>query len=153
MFFITTYLFNCVIRLATCRPACENGGSCLSDNRCSCVPGFRGDRCLIGEQRLHLRNMQLHLSDNLCSCEQAYRGDRCQYGEQRRQIRNMQLQLLVGQPLQLLSWLPGDSCLYLSAKTTFKLHAAAAAVCRPRAAAATQASVATATGTVSKGDF
>ena len=43
---------NCfLIVSADCERGCENGGSCHSDGgvpRCSCVEGFKGDRCQIG---------------------------------------------------------------------------------------------------------
>jgi len=31
--------------LAICRRGCQNGGKCVSKNRCSCPQGFRGRRC------------------------------------------------------------------------------------------------------------
>ncbi len=40
---LTAYLSP--IPLATCEPTCENGGSCFSGNRCSCLPAYRGHRC------------------------------------------------------------------------------------------------------------
>lgn len=30
---------------ATCSPACLNGGSCISPDKCACQPDFTGHRC------------------------------------------------------------------------------------------------------------
>ncbi|XP_060586707.1 uncharacterized protein LOC132742353 isoform X2 [Ruditapes philippinarum] len=32
----------------TCRPECENNGTCIADDTCKCAPGFYGNRCEIG---------------------------------------------------------------------------------------------------------
>ncbi len=48
IFFVICNALDCLpfaIPLATCEPTCENGGSCLSGNRCSCLPAYRGRRC------------------------------------------------------------------------------------------------------------
>jgi len=31
-----------------CRISCQNGGSCTSDNKCTCPPGYSGHRCQHG---------------------------------------------------------------------------------------------------------
>lgn len=31
--------------IAVCRKGCQNGGKCVSKNKCSCPQGFRGRRC------------------------------------------------------------------------------------------------------------
>lgn len=37
---------------ALCTPACQNGGRCVDVNKCTCVGGWKGARCQIGEMKL-----------------------------------------------------------------------------------------------------
>lgn len=38
-----------VVSTALCTPACQNGGRCVDVNKCTCVGGWQGARCQIGE--------------------------------------------------------------------------------------------------------
>ena len=42
----------CVCFAALCTPACQNGGRCVDVNKCTCVGGWQGARCQIGENAL-----------------------------------------------------------------------------------------------------
>lgn len=45
----STSICVCGCFVALCTPACQNGGRCVDVNKCTCVGGWEGARCQIGE--------------------------------------------------------------------------------------------------------
>ena len=93
--------FTVLIITAICDPSCENNGSCLAPNHCSCQQGYSGDRC---ERSNLLHNicindgliLLLHCMPVLCSpacqngnctpngtceCDEGWTGEQCDEGK------------------------------------------------------------------------
>ena len=51
-------MFLCTFYTAECSPPCENDGSCVAPNTCSCGTGWTGDLC--GEGMCIRHQLRLH---------------------------------------------------------------------------------------------
>ena len=58
----------CGYLAALCTPACQNGGRCVDVNKCTCVGGWQGARCQIGEMTLVcICSIRYYFRHALCS--------------------------------------------------------------------------------------
>uniref|UniRef100_A0A3B4H350 EGF-like domain-containing protein n=1 Tax=Pundamilia nyererei TaxID=303518 RepID=A0A3B4H350_9CICH len=83
-----------------CTPACQNGGRCVDVNKCTCVGGWQGARCQIGEIKLSPSiitcggvcqcipvvcqkpciNGGVCVGLNRCRCTKGFTGELCEQG-------------------------------------------------------------------------
>ncbi|XP_054826080.1 von Willebrand factor D and EGF domain-containing protein-like [Eublepharis macularius] len=61
-----------------CEPACENGGSCIIQNICSCVYGFVGPRCETLVCNRHCHNGEKCVTPDECECKSGWSSPSCE---------------------------------------------------------------------------
>ncbi|XP_063419667.1 uncharacterized protein LOC134704814 [Mytilus trossulus] len=63
---------------AICSPKCQNGGTCIRPNACSCPAGYEGDICAGIAVCSHLHPCYPgRCGDNLCMCSDGFNGTTC----------------------------------------------------------------------------
>jgi len=60
-----------------CRISCQNGGSCTSDNKCTCPPGYSGHRCQHAVCDVPCLNGGRCVAPNTCHCLSGTVGPNC----------------------------------------------------------------------------
>ncbi|KAM3850987.1 von Willebrand factor D and EGF domain-containing protein, partial [Vipera latastei] len=63
---------------ALCDPLCENGGTCISHNICSCAYGFVGSRCETLVCNKHCHNGGKCVTPDECQCKAGWSGPLCE---------------------------------------------------------------------------
>ncbi|XP_072028142.1 uncharacterized protein [Amphiura filiformis] len=63
---------------AVCSPSCQNGGRCISPDRCTCRTGYTGNRCQTPICTPRCQNGGTCSSPGRCTCTSEWRGDICQ---------------------------------------------------------------------------
>ncbi|XP_034280364.2 von Willebrand factor D and EGF domain-containing protein [Pantherophis guttatus] len=63
---------------ALCDPLCENGGTCISHNICSCAYGFVGSRCETLVCNKHCHNGGKCVAPDECQCKAGWSGPLCE---------------------------------------------------------------------------
>ncbi|XP_062612521.1 uncharacterized protein LOC134274281 isoform X2 [Saccostrea cucullata] len=63
---------------APCRMNCQNGGSCINGNKCSCKPGYGGVSCEKETCSVRCLNGGQCYNGNRCLCQKDYTGYYCQ---------------------------------------------------------------------------
>uniref|UniRef100_A0A8C0F4U2 EGF-like domain-containing protein n=1 Tax=Bubo bubo TaxID=30461 RepID=A0A8C0F4U2_BUBBB len=61
-----------------CDPPCEHGGTCLSQNTCSCAYGFVGPRCETMVCNRHCHNGGVCVSPDECKCRKGWSSPSCE---------------------------------------------------------------------------
>ncbi|XP_009949206.1 PREDICTED: uncharacterized protein LOC104346213, partial [Leptosomus discolor] len=61
-----------------CDPPCEHGGTCLSQNTCSCAYGFVGPRCETMVCNRHCHNGGICVSPDECKCRNGWSSPSCE---------------------------------------------------------------------------
>ncbi|XP_060128592.1 uncharacterized protein LOC118092273 [Zootoca vivipara] len=63
---------------AVCDPSCENGGTCITPNICSCVYGFVGPRCETLVCNRHCHNGGKCIAPDECECKPGWSSPLCE---------------------------------------------------------------------------
>ncbi|XP_068805389.1 von Willebrand factor D and EGF domain-containing protein isoform X10 [Struthio camelus] len=61
-----------------CDPPCEHGGTCVSQNTCSCAYGFVGPRCETMVCNRHCHNGGICVSPDECKCKNGWSSPSCE---------------------------------------------------------------------------
>eukprot|EP00075_Anas_platyrhynchos_P006472 XP_021122758.2 von Willebrand factor D and EGF domain-containing protein-like isoform X2 [Anas platyrhynchos] len=61
-----------------CDPPCENGGTCVAQNTCSCAYGFVGPRCETMVCNRHCHNGGVCVSPDECKCKSGWSSPSCE---------------------------------------------------------------------------
>uniref|UniRef100_A0A670Z349 von Willebrand factor D and EGF domains n=1 Tax=Pseudonaja textilis TaxID=8673 RepID=A0A670Z349_PSETE len=64
--------------IALCDPLCENGGTCIGHNICSCAYGFVGSRCETLVCNKHCHNGGKCVTPDECQCKAGWSGPLCE---------------------------------------------------------------------------
>ncbi|PKU35119.1 von willebrand factor d and egf domain-containing [Limosa lapponica baueri] len=67
-----------VPRPVQCDPPCEHGGTCVSQNTCSCAYGFVGPRCETMVCNRHCHNGGVCVSPDECKCRNGWSSPSCE---------------------------------------------------------------------------
>lgn len=63
---------------APCSPACLNGGTCLTNNKCRCPRWYIGARCQLPVCKQSCLNGGKCIKPNVCLCNTKWLGNRCE---------------------------------------------------------------------------
>ncbi|XP_064370676.1 von Willebrand factor D and EGF domain-containing protein-like isoform X2 [Dromaius novaehollandiae] len=74
----TGYTGNGTICEVLCDPPCEHGGTCVSQNTCSCAYGFVGPRCETMVCNRHCHNGGICVSPDECKCKNGWSSPSCE---------------------------------------------------------------------------
>ncbi|XP_062822787.1 von Willebrand factor D and EGF domain-containing protein [Anolis carolinensis] len=66
------------IQCHVCDPSCQNGGTCIAQNICSCVYGFVGPRCETMICNRHCHNGGKCVAPDVCECKPGWNSPICE---------------------------------------------------------------------------
>lgn len=62
-----------------CSPECQNAGTCMPKNKCSCRQGYTGDHCQTAVCPDTCLNGGKCIKPYICLCNRQWYGERCEY--------------------------------------------------------------------------